>query len=261
MYDHARIYDVIRFVKRDKGNRDLQLGFMMERDFPRKLYRYTKCSHAEDLAKRGTVRLGNLFSYAKAEGLTLAQFDHAEGIVTYNTSDEHGRTPVQITPVALDQWVLCFSEKLDKDLLSDFDADTIVEIEAAPFCRVLARRMVPKSNVGWLRKVQYLSVDDLAFDQYNLGRVMLACMVKQECYSAQSEWRIVFEDRTSNSNPPPNSIPKMREGKDWITSDSGYPGFGVSRLSGEVLMPPNPVEPIFVNCKELSRFARIIHTQ
>lgn len=194
MYDFGRIEDVDKewVVPRTAVT-------MIERDVPEYLYKYTRRCFADDLVRRGSLRLGTLFGYRDGDIHTAGQHDPHEGTITFSGALPNGEKiamPIFTRP----KWMYCLTEIFNPKLLTSFHEtyDTIVRIEAKPFFQLIAEALASEVNLSELRKVQYIEHRHLYLNPWpvdQFGRLILPCaaVIKSSLYKGQAEWRMTFE--------------------------------------------------------------------
>lgn len=239
MYDFGRIEDAdVELVVPSVG-----MQKQIERDVPQYLYKYTRRMFAEDLAYRGSLRLGTLFEYRDGGVHGSGLHDPHEGTLSVTgrlPNGSAGGAQLYSRP----KWMFCVSEHFNATLLASFDEkyDAILRIEAQPFFDVLALALAGEADLAELRKVQYVSQSDLHFDPWPLdgfGRLLLPCVatVKSSLYSGQGEWRMTFE---ANQTVHPVGRNRVRPG---MSEQYGVAaGFGVSPPF-EKIVPIHAIKP------------------
>lgn len=256
MYDFGRIEsaDVELVVP------SIDVEKQIERDVPRYLYKYTRRMFAEDLACRGSLRLGSLFEYRDGEVHDAGLHDPHEG-----TLSATGRLPngdcVGVQFYSRPKWMFCVSEHYNPKLLASFDEtyDAIVRIEAKPFFNVMALALAAEANLAELRKVQYVSQGDLHFDPWpcdGYGRLMLPCAatIKSSFYSGQGEWRMTFEANTRMHPVGRNRVRPVTSDRHGVAA-----GFGVSP-SFEKIIPLHAIKPkVPLVLPKLAEFGEIVY--
>lgn len=222
------------------------------------LYRYLQSkAHLDDILLNENVYLNTLYRWSEIEQQSNARSDGSEGSLSFSAALEDSLGLVQL--LSIDVWGVCFSGTMSREHWERSNAECAYKVKSYQFFEEIAKRMVDRSDIGMLMKINYLSDQEL----FNIDPdkpAPMAMFTKSTDFQWEVEYRLCFEDRTDatrNGNyTPKNWFEKMPS----IDSPGGFnvSAYGDRTLRSMYIKNVHRLKPLSIHVPGISKFIDVV---